>query len=108
MGKFRAVLAAASLAAVVTVAGIPAASASDGKEASKALAAKLSEATAGCAILDGYGEKWATIYNQCISGIYATVSLDWSWDPPCKYIGGFKYGTVRWNSNVVPDYAYEC
>ncbi|GHC84483.1 hypothetical protein GCM10010349_69560 [Streptomyces flavofungini] len=107
-GKFRAVLAAASLTAVVSMAGIPAASASDSKEASKSIAAKLSEATAGCAVLDGYGEKWVTIYNQCPAGIYATVSLDWSWDPACKYIGGYQYGTVKWTSNVLPDYAYEC
>ena len=75
MGTFRAVLAAASLAAVVSVAGIPAASASDSKEAGKAVAAKLSEATAGCAVLKTYGDGWATIYNQCSSGIYATVSV---------------------------------
>ncbi|MFD7479636.1 hypothetical protein ACFV8Z_48250 [Streptomyces sp. NPDC059837] len=108
MGKFRAVLAAASLAAVVSVAGIPAASASDSKEAGKAVAARLSEARVGCAVLSSYGEGWATIYNQCAGGIYATVSLDWSWDPACKYIPGMGTKTVTWTAHVVPDYAYEC
>jgi len=66
------------------------------------------EARAGCSVLSDYGSGWATIYNQCGNGINATVSLDWSWDPDCIYISGYSYGTVYWDHDTLPDYAYDC
>lgn len=50
----------------------------------------------------------ALIFNQCHTGTFATVSLDWSWDPDCVWVPGRGTATVTWDHDTTPDYAYEC
>ncbi|MEV6594125.1 hypothetical protein [Streptomyces acidicola] len=76
---------------------------------SQAAAAAPATSSDGCASLYSNAAGRAQIRNLCNYTIWATVSVDWSWDPSCIEIPKLATRTITWDAaNGRAEYAYEC
>lgn len=99
----------AGVALTTALAATPAAADVHRSSTSSATAASPVATMDGCASLVSNAAGRATVKNICSYKVWATVSVDWSWDPTCIDINPGKTRALTWDPGKgKAEYAYEC